>query len=254
MPQLLARKYEQFIGLADDDRAALQHLADSPARTARARTDIIREGEQPRGAMLILDGWASLYKTLEDGRRQMLAMLLPGDLCELNASMLREMDHSLGTITALTYVELPAPVMEALAIDHPRIASALTWDLLVAAAIQREWTLNLGQRSALERIAHLICEMFVRLNAVGLTQAGGFDCPLTQTDLAEATGMTPVHVNRTLQDLRARRLIEWRGRSVVILRWQDLCSAAMFSPNYLHIERSEDHPGVGGQQSMERST
>lgn len=237
----LVRKLEQFVRLSADDHAALERLNGATIRTARARDDIIREGDNPRVVNLILEGWANRYKTLEDGRRQIIAFFLPGDLCDLNIFILREMDHSLGAITPIRYAELPRDAFDALTSERPRIVQALWWDTLVMAAVQREWTVNLGQRSAIERLSHLVCELFVRLRAVGLTQGDAFDCPLTQNDLAEATGMTPVHVNRTLQELRTRGLLQWRGKRIAILDWQALRDTALFNPNYLHLEREGAH-------------
>jgi CRP-like cAMP-binding protein len=124
--------------------------------------------------------------------------------------------------------------------NHPRITQALWWDALVTVAIQREWTLNVGQRDAYERIAHLLVELFLRLRAVGLTDGKRCDFPVTQVDLADATGLTSVHVNRMLQDLRRDGLVELEKRSLTIPDLQRLKDAAMFNENYLHL----DHEGA----------
>lgn len=237
MTNPLVRKLEHYVRLSADDRAALDGLARIGVRSASAREDIITEGDSPHVVNVMLDGWACRYKMLEDGRRQNIAFFLPGDLCDIHVYVLRQMDHSIGTLTAARYAQLPREVFEDLMLNRPRVMQALWWDSLVNAAVQREWTVNLGQRDALERIAHLFCELHLRLRAVGMTDNNGFEMPLTQIDLSEATGMTPVHVNRTLQELRARGLLHWKKRHVEIPNLAALREIAFFNSNYLHLER-----------------
>lgn len=235
---LLAR-LQHYVRFTPEERLALEALSAGPAITVRQRRDLVREGDRPRGVILILDGWAFRYKTLEDGRRQIIAFLLPGDLCDAHGYIHRHLDHSIGAVTPVRYIEVPRERIEALAVLGPRLAQALWWDSSVTASIQREWTINLGQRDAIERLAHLFCELVYRLRATGLATGDRCDIPLTQTDLAEATGMTPVHVNRMVQDLRARGLIRWKGHDFEMLDLAGLCSVAMFNPGYLHL----DHEG-----------
>ncbi|WP_336492907.1 Crp/Fnr family transcriptional regulator, partial [Methylobacterium nigriterrae] len=128
------------------------------------------EGDPPPHINLILEGWACRYKQLEDGRRQIVSFFLPGDLFDLHAFVLREMDHSIGTITPVKLAEIHQDTFLRITDQHPRIARAVWWEALVAVAIQREWTVNIGQRTGLERIGHLLCELFIRLRAVGLTE------------------------------------------------------------------------------------
>jgi CRP-like cAMP-binding protein len=125
--------------------------------------------------------------------------------------------------------------------DHPRITQALFWDELVTVAIQREWTLNVGQRTAYERIAHLLCELYLRLRTVGLTDGTSCHFPLTQVDLADATGLTAVHVNRTLQELRRDGLIELQSKTLTIPDLNALRQVALFNDNYLHLDREGAH-------------
>jgi CRP-like cAMP-binding protein len=232
----LVTRLQHFVLFADDERAAIDAACAGPATIVRQRRDLIREGDRPRGVNLILEGWAFRYKTLEDGRRQIIAFYLPGDLCGQHDYILGQMDHSVGALTQVRYVEIPREKMEALAMMSPRLTQALWWDSLVGAAIQREWTVNLGQRDAIERLSHLFCELFYRLRAVGLVEGNRCEIPLTQTDLAEATGMTPVHVNRMVQELRARGLMRWKGREFEALDLDGLCDIAMFNPAYLHLD------------------
>lgn len=236
MVSSLTLRLEAFTRLSSDDRAAIDRIARKSVRDVGARRDLLREGDTPRFVYLILDGWACRYKTLPDGRRQIVAFFVPGDLCDLNIYILREMDHSVGAITPIQIAEISRDEMEQLTVEHPRITQALWWNELVTAAIQREWTLNVGQRTAFERIAHLLVELFLRLDCVGITREGGCPLPLTQVDIADATGLTPVHVNRTLQELRRLGLIELRGKHLTIPDMKALKNAAMFNDNYLHLE------------------
>ena len=190
---------------------------------------------------IVLEGWGCRYKTLPDGRRQIVAIFIPGDLCDFNLYMLKEMDHSIGAITPLKVAEFGREDVEKLTAEHPRITEALFWDQLVSAAVQREWTLNVGQRTAYERLSHFLCEMFFRLRAVGLTSGNSCDFPLTQTDLADTTGLTAVHVNRTLQDLRRDGLVELQARKLTIPNLQALMRAGTFNPNYLHFGHEGSH-------------
>jgi CRP-like cAMP-binding protein len=231
---LLAMKLQRFAALPDEDVQALGHMCRQSIRTARARRDIMREGDQPHHVKLIIDGWAIRYKMLPDGRRQIVSFLLPGDMCDLNIFLLDQMDHSIGALTPVTYAEMPRDLIETMCKTRSALSRALWIDSLVVAAIQREWTVNLGQRTARERIAHLFCELFERLDAVGLSEGDRCEMPLTQIDLGEATGMTAVHVNRTLQELRRDGLIVLNNRILTIPDRQALMTVGMFNPAYLH--------------------
>ena len=237
MADYLCRKLEHYVRLSADDREILAALEQTNIRTIAARRDIIREGEHPEFANLVIDVWAVRHKMLEDGRRQVLAFLLPGDLCDLNVFLLKEMDHSIGALTSVTIAQIPRDLVDEIEKKRSRLFKALTWDLLVQLAIQRQWTLNLGQRSAIERISHLICELFARLATIGLCRNGTCHVPITQTDLSDAAGITPVHVNRTLQELRGQGLIEWKGREIHVADMEALRRVALFNDNYLHLGR-----------------
>lgn len=236
----MATKLDAFTRLSSDDRAALAKLGRN-CRVVEARHDLISEGEKPRHVHLMIEGWACRYKSLPDGKRQIVAIFVPGDFCDLNVYILKEMDHNIGAITRLKVAIIDAAEMSALTADRPRVTQALCWHELVAAAIQREWTLNIGQRSAYERIAHLFVEIYLRLKSVGRASEGTCEFPLTQGDLADATGLTPVHVNRTLQELRRDRLIELDRKQLHILDIERLKQVAMFNPNYLHLEHEGRH-------------
>jgi CRP-like cAMP-binding protein len=233
----LIQKLEQFVRLSPTDRAVLMRATSQRIRRFEARVDITREGDRPKDVHLVLSGWACRYKQLEDGRRQVVSYFLPGDMCDLNIFILKEMDHTIGTITPVTIVDLSREFFDEIGAFHPRIATALWWETLVNAAIQREWTMNLGQRTASERMAHLLCEIIFRLRLAGLTEGASCEFPLTQGDLADATGLSKVHVNRTLQELRAAELIILRGKTLTIPSMNRLMNAGLFNANYLHMDR-----------------
>jgi CRP-like cAMP-binding protein len=241
MATYLIRKLELFTKLSSVDKEALERTAALKVRQLRPREDIIREGDKPRQVNLILEGWACRYKVLEDGRRQITAFLLPGDICDLWMFILKQMDHSISAITPLKVAEIPSDTILELTDTSPRIGRALWWNSLVEEAIAREWTTNLGQREAVERLSHLLCEFHLRLRGVGLTNGNGnspsFDVPATQEQIGDATGITTVHVNRTLQDMREAGLVVWKGKHVTIPDLVALKAAALFNANYLHLER-----------------
>jgi CRP-like cAMP-binding protein len=232
----LIKKLEHYARLSPADHSILTHAASDRLRRFGPRVDIAREGGRPKDAHVIVSGWACRYKQLADGRRQITSFLLPGDICDLNVFVLREMDHSIGAITEVAIADLSRGFFDEISAGHPRIVTAFWWESLVTAAIQREWTLNLGQRTALERMAHLLCELFHRLRLIGLTSGDGCDFPLTQADLADATGLSKVHVNRTLQELRSANLIVLKGRSLIMPDLRRLMEVGLFNPSYLHME------------------
>lgn len=236
----LALRLDAYTRLSRDDRAAIERVSRT-IREVSPRRDLIREGDKPRYVHLVIEGWAHRYKTLPDGRRQIVGFFIPGDFCDLNVYILRHMDHSIGAITKLRVADIGREDMDALTVSYPRITQALWWAELVNSSIQREWTLNVGQRSAYERIAHLLVELFLRLESVGLTQGSSCEFPLTQNDLADATGLTAVHVNRTLQELRRAGLIVLQGRTLTIPDMDRLKNAALFNSNYLHLDREGGH-------------
>jgi CRP-like cAMP-binding protein len=237
----LALRLEAYTKLSQEDRASIDRASRGGVREIGARRDLIREGDRPTSVFIVQEGWACRYKQLPDGRRQIVALFLPGDICDLNVYVLREMDHSIGAITGVKVVEIGRDEFEQLMQENPRIMQALFWDELVTVSVQREWTLNVGQRTAYERISHLFVELFLRLRAVGLTQGNSCEFPLTQVDLADATGLTAVHVNRTLQELRKEGLIELHGRKLTIPNLEGLKSAALFNDNYLHLGHEGAH-------------
>jgi CRP-like cAMP-binding protein len=234
----LIRKLENFAPLAEEEKAALL-AASNTVRRYGAHEDLIHQGSPSDGVKVILEGLACRYKVLPDGRRQIVAYFVPGDMCDLRTFLLRRLDHSIGTLCPVEAALLPQESVLDLTERYPRLTRALWWSTLVEEAITREWIVNVGHRTAFERMAHLFCEIFFRLQAVGLTQDNRCDLPLTQTELADTLALSAVHVNRTLMDMRRARLITFQGRQLIIHDLQALQSVAGFDPNYLHLGTGE---------------
>jgi CRP-like cAMP-binding protein len=251
MTNPLIRKLEQFTRLSADDQRLLERVSSEHVRRLGPREDIVCEGDEPGKIHLILSGWACRFRQLEDGRGAILAFLLPGDLCDPNSFLLRAMDHSVSALTSVTVAGIPRAQFEDLMLSHARIAQALWGQVLTDAAIQREWTLNLSQRMAYERLCHLLCELFLRLRAVGLTQGLSCDLPITQAKLAEATGLTLVHLNRMLQELRAANLVVLKSKTLTIPNLEALMSAALFNSNYLHLDQAGPSVDVNGGEAAQ---
>ena len=230
MSNPFARKMESFVRLPPEDVRALEAAVDKTRRFG-PREDVIRDGEEASAVDVLLDGWACRYKVLPDGRRQIVGLLIPGDMCDAHALLLPTMAHSLGTITAATLARVPGPAVGAMAARSAALAEALNWEALVGAEIQREWMVSLGRGRG------------------GGGGGGGrrrpkgaeFEFPLTQTDLADAMGLSTVHVNRTLQELKVRRIIELRNKRLVIQDRAALEALAMFDPAYLHQRSARDN-------------
>jgi CRP-like cAMP-binding protein len=231
----LFRKLEIFAALPHEEREALDQLATS-VRRLPAHSHLIQEGTPPDGMKIILEGIAYRYKMLPDGRRQIVGYLIPGDFCDLRAYLLRRMDHSIATFGPVQAALLQPESVQKILEKYPRLLRALWWSTLVDEAVTREWLLNVGHRTAFERLAHLFCEIFARLEAVGLTQQSRCDLALTQTELADTLALSAVHVNRTLMEMRRANLVSYQGRQLILHDRKELESLAGFDPSYLHLE------------------
>lgn len=204
-------------------------------KTLPAGVDLIEEGDRPDDVIYLIEGWAARYKILPNGKRQIMAYLIPGHLCDIHIFILRSMDHSIGLLSDARVARIPKHDVLSLIDQSPKIARALWWATLVDEATLRAWLVNIGQRNAFEAIAHLFCELWVRLEQVGLADGYSYELPLTQEQLGDTIGLTPVHVNRTLQRMRDERLISLRSGHLVILDIDRLRKIASFEPNYLHL-------------------
>ena len=233
----LTRKLETFTPLDEDDR----HLLDDIVRASRivaAGDLIIDEGEEPTDVHLVLEGIACRYKQLPDGGRQIVAYMVPGDLCDMHVFLLDRMDHSIAAMSRCRIADIPRRRIFELC-DRPSIQRALWWATLVDEAVLREWIVNMGGRSTEKRLAHFFCEMIVRLRIVGGASADACPFPLTQEVLGETLGLSTVHINRTMQALRGRGLIRKKAKSLSFPDFAALADFADFSPDYLHLHAAK---------------
>lgn len=227
------RKLEALAPLSDEDKRALEQVLGS-TRRVDANRDLVREGDRPADCQLIVAGFACRHRTLEDGRRQIMSFEIAGDLCDLHGLLLGEADYSVTTLTPCTVVPVPRRTLLEWTGGRPAISRALWRTTLVDAAISREWVVNVGRRTAYQRTAHLLCEMVQRLRSAGLANGHACELPLTQVELADALGLTAVHVNRSLQQLRGEGLIGFGGGTLTVRNWRELKQAGGFKPGYLH--------------------
>ena len=236
MDNAFVKKLRLLADLTADEILALEKVTSEPRRVA-AKQDLIREGDRTGPMFVVLDGWACRYKILPSGARQIMAFLLPGDACDLHNAMLVHMDHSLQTLTDARVVAIPGDVLKALMDTYPRISQALYKSQLIDESTLRAWIVSMGRRSSTERVAHLMCELYLRsIAAIGVS-ADHVALPISQIVLADALGMTPVHINRVLRDLRLAGAMELRRGSLRIIEPAKLVQIAGFDENYLHRRR-----------------
>ncbi len=229
------RKLSFGARLTPEDEAVLTSTIEPP-RPVRQREDVAEEGVQPNALPLIVDGWACRYATLANGQRQIISLFIPGDLCEPFGMLPRFMDHSVATLTPVLMSPVRVERLKSAVISSPRIDEALWWDLLVSTAIDREHLVSLGRRTATERLGHLFCELHLRLDMVGLVEGMSYEMPITQADLGDLLGLSMVHVNRSLQELRRTGLMSLRGRRLTINNLDGLRELSYFDEGYLHPE------------------
>lgn len=221
------------------DAADLEALGSLSYRekTYQAGGYLMREGTACEESALIIEGFTIRQKFTEAGRRQIVSFHIPGDFVDLEGSLLRIADHNVQALTDCEIVHFPVRELLALIDSNPQIGRTLWIDTLIDASIYREWLMNVGQRPAKQRIAHLLCEFALRLKLVGLGDEEGYRLPFTQEQLADATGLTQVHVNRSLKALDQAGLIERDGRSIAIPDWDRLRESSGFSALYLHLDQ-----------------
>ncbi|WP_277981152.1 Crp/Fnr family transcriptional regulator [Sphingomonas phyllosphaerae] len=225
-------KLGHYVALSEAEVDALTR-ATSTSRKITTKTDLIREGDRPGPVFVMLEGWAMRYKVLPNGSRQIMAFLMPGDACDLHIGLLAQMDHSIQTITPARVATISRTHMDELLDRYRGIAKAMYIAQLADEGTLRAWIVSMGRRSSIERVAHLICELFVRARGGDLTSTT-FEIPFSQIILADALGMTPVHINRMLRELRTRDIISLRRGSMSVMNPSALASVAGFDENYLH--------------------
>ena len=212
-------------------RAAMGEIRD-----VRADVEFIRHDEELNCSTLLVSGWMARAKQLSDGQRQISELHVPGDFLDLHSFTLKKLDHDVITLSPCRVVLVPHANLRDITERFPHLTRVYWFSTNLDAAMYREWTVSLGRRSALERMAHLFCELLVRLEVVGLADGNSYEFPLNQQELSECLGLTPVHVNRMLQELRRRDLIVVESRRVTILERGELEKLAKFDRGYLYLD------------------
>jgi CRP-like cAMP-binding protein len=240
----LTMKLEQFTSFSSEDRQRLDELAAGNQRRWAPKRDILRDGEHVDHILLVLSGFAVRNKMMPDGKRQITAFLIPGDLCDVEVFVLAKMDHAVTALTQTTCALIPTATMKGMLTDMGGLTQALWWSTMTDSAVLRERIIDFGQRGARERLAHLFYELLIRYRLVGMAPDNSYPFPATQEDLADATGMTPVHVNRMLQVLRADNLIDFTGKVVKVRNVAELKKTARFNADYLHLRPRDGLPDL----------
>lgn len=197
--------------------------------------ELVAEGSRPNYSTLLIDGFAARYKYMTDGTRQITALHVAGDFVDLHAFLLKTMDHGIVAMSPCHVAYMEHTELKRVTETEPHLTRLLWLDTLVDGAIHREWIVAMGRRSKKSHIAHLICELFVRLQVVHKTDGLSFHFPLTQLELADVVGISLVHLNKTLQVLRKQGLLTWINQTITILDWEQLQEVAEFDPTYLSL-------------------
>ena len=231
----LVRNLETHHSLSEPERQAILALP-YKLRTLDAATYLVREGDPPYRCCVLITGLAFRQKHTGDGQRQIIALHIPGEALDFQNLFLDVSDHSVQMLTRGTVADVPRAALQDIAMNLPGVGRAIMIDTLVEASIFREWVVNIGRRAARVRLAHLLCEFAYRLEMLGLAPDHGYQLPMTQEQLADATGLTPVHVNRVLKSLEAEGLIVRNRRNISFPDWRRLQEVGDFNPLYLHIQ------------------
>lgn len=227
--------------LTEEEQQAVLNLP-GHAEQVPANVDFVRLGDRVDHACMVVAGMAGRFDQTREGKRQITALHIPGDMCDLHSVVQPVTASALQALAVTTIVRVPHGAIKAVAERYPALAQAFWRDCTVDAAILSQWMVNVGRRNARSRVAHLLCETATRLGAASGTDDVMFDFPLTQEHLAEATALTPVHINRTLQSLRAEKLVEWRSRQIRLPNWDALAEVGDFDPSYLQLEMELEQP------------
>ena len=237
MLNFLCRKLRAYVDLNIDDALLIERISER-RQTIEAHSDIIREGDIASESLLITSGLACRYKLLDSGQRQIVAFLIPGDISDMNVVDPQYMDHTIATISRVQIARISRAQISDL-LHNQAISRALSLSKLVDEAVLREWVTNIGQRTADRRLAHLFCETYLRMRTVGLTVGLQFDLPITQAELGDTLGLSTVHMNRSLQALKADNLVTLKEKQVRITDFARLKIFGGFRDNYLHL-RTKD--------------
>jgi CRP-like cAMP-binding protein len=239
----MARKLRTRLPLAQQDIDAILALPVT-IRTHEAPGYLVREGATDmRYCSFVVSGFAIRQKLTAEGARQIVSLQLPGDFIDLQHLFLNHADHNVQALTRLETADIDRAALQALILSNPAIGKALWIDALIEASIAREWVLNVGRRDARQRIAHLICEFAVRMQAAGRDGDGRSELPMTQEQLGDAVGLTSVHVNRTLKSLAADGIVHRDRRHISFDNWDRVRAVGDFSALYLHLDQADPTNG-----------
>jgi CRP-like cAMP-binding protein len=233
----LTRKLRWRDTLSEEERNALDMMTTRVREFVRGE-DMARDGEIASTSSLVLEGFAARYKVLRNGRRQILAIHVAGDFVDLHSFVLKRMDHDVTALCDCRVAIVPHEILKRVSEEHPHLTRLLWLSTMIDAAIHREWIISIGRRTSIEQLAHLVCEIAIRLQTVDLSDGMTFVLPLTQSDLADSLGLSLVHVNRIVRKLREGGFVQWRGFDVEILDKPRLTKLAGFDPGYLHFENT----------------
>jgi CRP-like cAMP-binding protein len=245
--QLFLSRLEARSPLTAGERDAVMALPGHPHRVA-AHRDVVRVGEDVQHVCLVAEGLVARYAQLEDGSRQLVSLHVPGDVVGLDAMMLSQASSPLHALTGSTIIKLPHEALHRAVAQQPGLATALWRDCVADGSIVARWLVNVGRKNARSRIAHLLCEMAVRYERIGHVRHGTFVLPVTQEHIADAVGMTPVHVNRSIKTLREDGLILWARSEVTMLDWSALAMVAEFDADYLHLRDPREPVGSSARR------
>lgn len=234
----LVQKLEYSRPLPDEDRATIFELPHT-LKTLEAHSYIVRQGDIATHSCLLRSGFAYRHKVVGDGGRQICSIHIKGDMVDLQNSLLGYADHSVQVLAHAEVAYIPREAITKIAFDRPAIGMAMWFDTLVDGSIFREWITNVGRRQARRRLAHLLCEFAIRLEAAGLGKRDEYLLPMTQEQLADCTGLTPVHVNRTLREMDAEGLLTRTKRNVTVNDWKRLATIGDFHTDYLHLREDQ---------------
>ena len=229
----LFRRWKRRLPLSGGDEAALANL-NWVRKQYQRDAYLAREGEPTSVCTVLLQGFAFRQKILSDGSRQIISFHIPGEFLDIQNCLLEVADHNVQAMTRCLVAVVPKELLLEVISDRPAVRQAIWLDSLLDASVFREWVVNVGRRDARQRIAHLLCELALRMKAAGIGDGPMFDFPLTQEHIADAVGLTPVHTNRTLQVLRKAGLITLTASKLTILDWDALAEVGDFSERYLH--------------------
>ena len=241
--QPMLHKLERWHPFTDLEREAVLALPHT-VRDLAANQYLVWEGDRPTTCALLVEGYAYRHKLAGNSARQILSIHMKGDLIDLQNSLLGVADHNVQMLTPGTVALVPIEAIREIALRIPAVCLAMWYESLVEASIFREWILNVGRRDARTAIAHLLCEFALRLEMAELGQTTNYELPITQEQLADAVGLTSVHVNRTLMRLEGEGYLRRSKRTIFIDDWQQLSKVADFDPLYLHLYKSDMPSGV----------